>query len=241
MRKQNPWDNSARYYDLIYSWKDYKREAGKIQKLIQCYKKSPGKDLLEVACGTGGHARYLKNAFRILGTDINDRMLAVARKNVKGVAFQKVDMLTLNLGRQFDVILCLFSSIGYMNTRAKLRKTLRNFSGHLKQGGVVIIEPWLTKAAYKAGRVGHLLTYDGKETKIARLNVSRIRGNVSILEMHHLVAEKDKSVKYFVERHEVGMFEPDEFLALMRATGLRARFLKSGLMKDRGLYVGVKR
>jgi hypothetical protein len=149
-------------------------------------------------------------------------------------------MLTLNLGKQFDVILCLFSSIGYMNTRAKLRKTLRNFSGHLKQGGVAIIEPWLTKAAYKVGRVGHLLTYDGKETKIARLNVSKIRGNVSILEMHHLIAQRGKGVKYFVERHEVGMFEPDEFLALMRAAGLRARFLKSGLMKDRGLYVGVK-
>lgn len=42
----------AKYYDLIYHWKNYKKETDKIKKLISRYKKSDGKALLDVACGT---------------------------------------------------------------------------------------------------------------------------------------------------------------------------------------------
>jgi hypothetical protein len=36
-------------------------------------------------------------------------------------------MVNPELGRQFDVVLCLFSSIGYVRTRALLKKTLFSF------------------------------------------------------------------------------------------------------------------
>ena len=51
----------AKYYDLIYSWKDYKKEVENINKLILKYKQSRGKRLLEVACGTGHHLQYFKD------------------------------------------------------------------------------------------------------------------------------------------------------------------------------------
>src|ERR1039457_3545618 len=148
MQKQILYTDLARYYDLIYSWKDYQKEAATIQRLIARYKRSKGKDLLEVACGTGRHIQYLKDKFHVLGTDISAGMLGVARQNVKGMHFQRADMVTLNLGKEFDVILCLFSSIGYVKTSADLKRTLQNFGRHLKKGGVVIIEPWLTKETF---------------------------------------------------------------------------------------------
>jgi len=60
------------------------------------------------------------------------------------------------------------------------------------------------------------------------------------MDMHYLIAEKDKDVKHFVERHELGMFEGDKFLDFMEKAGLKAKYLKNGLMKDRGLYLGIK-
>ena len=39
----------ARYYDLIYSGKDYEKEAGYVKDLILTNKKSKGMALLEVA------------------------------------------------------------------------------------------------------------------------------------------------------------------------------------------------
>ncbi len=240
MRKQLLYKDLARYYDLIYSWKDYKRESKKIGDLVKIYKKSKGKDMLEIACGTGKHISYLKKDFRIIGTDINNQMLTIARRQNKGAIFRKADMVNFNLRKQFDVILCLFSSIGYVKSYSDLGKTLANLSKHLKQGGVVLIEPWLTKSVYKAGLPG-MTTYDGKEIKIARLNASKILGDTSVMDMHYLIAEKGKEVRYFTDRHELGMFEVSKFLKLMRGANLDAKFLKNGLMKNRGLYIGVKK
>jgi len=240
MEKQLLYKNLAKYYDLIYSFKDYKKEAEVVRQLIKKYKKSKGKNLLEVACGTGKHIQYLKSDFSCTATDINEGMLKVARKNVKGVVFKKADMTKLNLGKEFDVIICLFSSIGYVRTYANLKKTIDNFAKHLKPGGVVIIEPWLPRSVYKVG-LPHMDTYDGEDIKIARSNVSDARGNISILDMHYQIAEKNKEVEHFVDRHELGMFDEKKFIEFMRKGGFDAKYLKGGLLKDRGLYVGVKK
>ena len=239
MQRQFIYKDFAHYYDLIYSRKNYKKEAATIKRLILRYQKSKGKDLLEVACGTGGHVQYLKNDFDVLATDINARMLGVARKNVKGVTFKQADMVNLNLGKEFDVIVCLFSSIGYVKTYPNLKKTLRNFSCHLKRGGVAIIEPWFTKSTYEAGSP-HLTTYGNDDTKIARACVSKMCGGISVMDMHYLVAERNNNVKHFVDRHELAMFEPEKVLRFMKIAGLQAKFLKNGLLKDRGIYIGIK-
>ena len=85
-----------------------------------------------------------------------------------------------------------------------------------------------------------MTTYSDNDTKIARLNTAAVRGDVSVLDLHHLIAERGKKVRHVVERHELTMFEPKKFLELMRAAGLRSEFVKDGLMNDRGLHVGVK-
>lgn len=229
----------AKYYDLIYSSKEYKNEAKKIKSLIRKYKKSKGNDLLEVACGTGKHIQHLKDSFSILATDTNKDMLTVAQKNVPDVAFKQADMVHLNLGKTFDVIICLFSSIGYVKNYINLTKTIKNFAQHLKKGGVVIIEPWFTESSYIVGLL-NMATYDGDDVKIARLCVAKKRGIVSVLDMHYLIAERDKKTKHFVEHHELAMFEIDRVLDIMNKHGLRAHFLKNGLRKDRGLYIGIK-
>jgi len=229
----------AKYYDLIYSWKDYKGEVNRIKDLIKKYNNSDGKELLDVGCGTGKHLEYLKPNFSCTGSDLNAEMLEIARENVKGVIFTQADMITMDLKKKFDIIISLFSSIGHVKTYTNLEQTILNFSNHLKKGGVVIIEPWLTKSTYEAGRPG-MTTYDSKDIKVARLNNTRIENDLSILEMHYLIAERNKDIEYFVEKHELGLFEIDKFLEYMTKAGLKAKFLKDGLMKGRGLYIGLK-
>jgi SAM-dependent methyltransferase len=229
----------AKYYDLIYSWKDYKGEANKIKELIKKYKKSDGTSLLDVGCGTGKHLEYFKDDFSCAGTDINAEMLEVAKEKVNGVIFKQADMINLNFKYKFDIILCLFSSIGYVKTYSNLQKTILNFVNHLQHGGVVIIEPWFTKDTYMVGHPG-MTTYEGEDIKIARLNTTKLENGLSVMEMHYLIAEKNEDVKYFVDRHELGLFEIEKVLEIMNQAGLKAEFLKDGLMKDRGLYIGIK-
>ena len=229
----------AKYYDLIYHWKDYEKEANSIKDLIKKYKKSDGNLLLDVGCGTGKHLEQFKDDFSCTGIDINVEMVKVAKKNVKDVIFEQGNMINLNLKIEYDIILCLFSAIGYVKTYSNLEKTMKNFANHLKKGGVLIIEPWFTKSIYRVGDPG-MTTYDGQDVKIARVNSTKKEGDLSIMEMHYLVAEKDANVIHFVDTHELGLFETDKTLDFMEKAGLQAEFLKDGLMEDRGLFIGVK-
>lgn len=229
----------AKYYDRIYSCKNYKKEAQKILHLIKQYKKSSGRDLLEMACGTGKHIEYLKSSFSIIAMDASKDMLALARKNTSDVYFKHGNMVNFHLGKKFDAIVCLFSSVGYVKTYKRLAKTIENFARHLKTGGVVIIQPWLTKSTYITGLTG-MQTYSDKDIKIAQLSVSKACGDISIIVMNYLIAERNKSVNHFVERHELAMFDLDKMLKIMNRCGLKSKFLKNGLTEKRGLFIGVK-
>jgi len=239
MKKQVLYGELAKYYDLIYSFKNYKKEAGRIKALVSKYKKSEGKELLDVACGTGHHLNHLKDEFSCTGVDISREILEIARKNNEGIAFEEADMTTMDLGKKFDVITCLFSSIGYVKTHSNLEKTIRNFAKHLKKGGLVLIEPWFTKSVYMPG-FPHMETYDEKDIKIARLSVPLAKANLSVIDMHYLVAERDEDVKYFSDRHELGLFEVGETLKILEEAGHQSRFLKHGLVDKRGMFVGIK-
>lgn len=231
----------AKYYDLLYSCKDYKAEVTKIKKLISKYKQSDGDSLLDVACGTGRHLRFLKGSFSCTGVDLSRQVLRIAKHNLPDVEFKQGNMIDFKLNKKFDVVLCLFSAIGYVKTYENLKRTLNNFSKHLKQGGVVIIEPWFAPEMYGVG-TPHMLIYSGKDIKIARLHVSEARDGISILDMHHLIAEKNKKVRYIVSREELGMFKTKKILNLMSIAGFKAGESKGiSLDPKRRLLLGVKR
>src|SRR5687767_4019171 len=109
------FSKSAQYYDEIYisMEKDYRREASKAHEIIKKYKQSSGKSLLDVACGTGTHTGLLNKYYQVEGLDLDPKMLLVARKKYPKIRFHQGDMTDFDLGRQFDAIACLFSSIGY--------------------------------------------------------------------------------------------------------------------------------
>jgi ubiquinone/menaquinone biosynthesis C-methylase UbiE len=240
MSKQLLHNKLAKYYDRVYSFKDYLDEAVRLQNLILKYLESGGNSLLDVACGTGFHLKHLKDDFSCTGVDISKSMLKIARKNAKGVTFKEADMKTLRLGKQFDVIVCLLSSIGYVKTVASLEKTIQNFSKHLKKGGLALIEPSHTKSFYVNGEP-RITTYNGKEAKIARVNVTKMRQVTAVLSMHILIAERGKDAKYFVDNHELGLFGINNTLKIMKAAGLKSKYLKNGLMLGRELLVGIKK
>lgn len=239
MKQEKMWGELAKYYDLLYAWKPYEKEANTIHDLIQKHKKTFGSEMLDVACGTGNHIQFLKKHYKITGTDLNKDMLKVAKKKFPKLKFQQADMISFDLKKKFDVVTCLFSSIGYVKSYANLKKTITSFSKHLKTGGVLIIEPFITKEAYKPGKP-HANFVNEPDVKICRMNYSQKRGNIAILDFHFLIATK-KGIGYLRDKHELGLFDVDKFLEILKDNGFQAKYLKNGLMKDRGLYVAVRK
>jgi ubiquinone/menaquinone biosynthesis C-methylase UbiE len=102
---------SAELYDAVYSFKNYAREADRLRAVINGTAPD-ARALLDVACGTGEHARFLRRHYAVDGVDINEDYLRAARlKNPSG-NYACADMTEFDLDRTYDVVTCLFSAIG---------------------------------------------------------------------------------------------------------------------------------
>jgi ubiquinone/menaquinone biosynthesis C-methylase UbiE len=233
------FSKSAQYYDEIYASidKDYSAEADKAHKTIQKYKQSKGKLLLDVACGTGAHAGPLGKYFQVEGLDLDPQMLSVASKKHPKITFHQGDMTDFDLGHQFDVIVCLFSSIGYVKTKSRLQKAIKTMNRHLLPGGVLLIEPWFTPKQWHPGRA-FMTQINKPDLKIVRMSHSGQSGKISFIEFQYLIGTA-KGIEHLTEIHELGLFTHKEYMDTIKATGLNVKHDSEGL-DGRGLYIGTK-
>jgi SAM-dependent methyltransferase len=224
---------SQRFYDALYSWKDYRTEADRLDRVIR--ERRPGaRTLLDVACGTGKHLELLRPAYEVEGLDVDPEMLAAARARLPGVRLHRGDMVDFDLGRRFDVVTCLFSSIGYARTDDRLRGAIESMRRHAARGGLVIVEPWFFPDQWQPG-LPHAVLVDQDDLKLARINVSGPVADPMTLTFHYLVGTPD-GVEHFTEDHVMGMFTHERYLAAFRAAGLEPDHDPEGL-SGRGLYV----
>ena len=117
---------SAPYYDLIYSYKDYATEAAKLVAIIRDSLRSGGRRLLDVACGTGLHIQHLKARYECEGLDIDEGLLELARERNPTVRFHRADMADFGLDREYDIVTCLFSAIGYVKPNRQCIRSAPN-------------------------------------------------------------------------------------------------------------------
>ncbi|HZD13030.1 MAG TPA: class I SAM-dependent methyltransferase [Candidatus Binatus sp.] len=234
------YQKSSEFYDEIYSYKDYKRESEKVHRIIQDHKKTAGRSLLDVACGTGNHIQYLKRRYHVEGLDLNSRMLNIAKKKHPEVKFHRANMIGFDLGKKYDAITCLFSAIGFVKTVSNLNRAIASMARHLHPGGVLVLEPWLSPRIFKTGTL-HAILVDKPNIKIARIATGAVKNQrrISLNYMHHLVGTRANGVKYFVERLELGLFTKQNYLDAFHRSGMKVQYDPKGLI-GRGLYVGIK-
>jgi SAM-dependent methyltransferase len=226
---------SADIYDAVYSFKDYAAEAERVHELIQA--RTPGAStLLDVACGTGKHLEQLARWYEVEGLDLNVEFVTIARDRLgDGANIHLADMTSFDLARGFDAVTCLFSSIGYVGTEERLDAAVAAMARHLRPGGTLVVEPWVTPESWVVGRP-HLLTVDEPELKIARANVSGRDGDLAILAFEYLVATPE-GTSHFTERHEAALFTDAQYRQAFARAGLSVELDEHGLI-GRGLYLG---
>lgn len=229
------FSRSARFYDALYTWKDYGEETRRIIGLVDDIRPS-ATTLLDVACGTGKHLELLRGRFEVEGVDLDPNLLAIARERNPGVPLHEADMVSFDLGRTFDVVCCLFSSIGYVETLEKLEAAALSLARHAAPGGVVLLEPWLMPDAYEEGHLG-FLTVDEPDLKIARMNTSRREGDVSVLAFGYLVGTPH-GIAHFTEDHRLGLFTDEQYRSALTKAGLESQ--DDDDLMGRGLYVATK-
>jgi ubiquinone/menaquinone biosynthesis C-methylase UbiE len=228
---------SPELYDAIYHFKNYGRECEILREIIA--NAVPGaRTILDVACGTGEHAKFLKEKCAIDGVDLNEEYLRAARLKNPAGKYTRADMTDFDLGTTYDVVTCLFSAIGYVRTVDRMNRAIACMARHVKPTGVLIVEPWLTPETWKPGSTFIHAGEIGTE-KVCRMSLSSQEGNLSVLLLHYLKSTQD-SIEHYNERLELGLFSREEMTRAFESADLDVRYNAEGLM-GRGLYLGRAR
>jgi len=96
-----------------------------------------GKTVLECGCGGGQHTSFMAPyAESVTAVDLNTVPIAIARnENARNVEFIEADIATMDLGRQFDVVI----SVGVVHHTDDPDRTVRNLTRHVKPGGRLVL------------------------------------------------------------------------------------------------------
>lgn len=134
----------ADFYDELTYDVDYKKRTAYLMKLFKKYGKAP-KLLLDVACGTGGFSNeFAKMGVEVIGTDISEEMLGIARENS---AMQGLDVLylcqaaeELDLFGTVDGAVCCLDSLNHITDYKKLCKAFEKVSLFLEPDCLFIFD-----------------------------------------------------------------------------------------------------
>jgi len=226
---------SAELYDLIYStFKNYAAETSALATFIR-REHMQAKTILDVACGTAEHARLLErdHGFEVDGLDRDPAFVKIARGKLRGDVYEG-DMISFRLPRRYDVVQCLFSSIGYVRTLENVRRTLERCRDHLAPGGIVLVEPWFAPGVLEPGRVS-INTAESGDVRVARMSHLEIDGRLSRLRFEYLIG-RVSGIEHATEMHELGLFTTEEQLRAFEDAGLTATHDPVGI-DGRGLFL----
>jgi len=245
MTEEQLYKKFAGYYDKIYEKLDHKKESEFIKLIVNKHGGSESNLLLDIACGTGRHAYFLKDNFGILGVDINEEMLKIAREKVPDVEFITGDMKKLDLGRKFGAVICMYSAINYNITFDELELTLNNFYDHLDNNGILIFDMGINKENWIEGNVSVDTVVDGN-LKIARISKAHLENGILHSNFVFLIKENGK-IDFDIDEHKLGVFEIKEVKELMENIGFDT-FIYSNFKDEiyeigngeRPVLVGVK-
>lgn len=236
-----PYRTHVELYDRIHelAGKDYRTEASRVAEAVLA--RNPNAEtLLDAACGSGRHLAHFAARFRCSGFDLNEPMIEAARRRVPGsVDLHVGDLRTIELGRRFDAVTCLFSSIGYVRPLEQMRVAVANLARHLDRGGVLVVEPWITPEAWEEDRSFGLEVEEDGDGRLVRMTRSWRTGSTTVFDMHYLWGSPAEIV-HTAEHHLVELYTFDQYRTAMEDAGCDAEVDEEGLI-GRGLVIGVRR
>jgi SAM-dependent methyltransferase len=224
------FDTYARFYNLLYKDKNYKKEATYIHELISRHysKKQSVLTLLDLACGTGKHLFELSDLgyAHLSGSDIAKAMIDVARQNAQQ-AEKRIDFYNYsfqeahNIPGKFDIVISMFSAVNYITSFTDQLKTFRNIYQLLEEGGIFMFDYWNGNAVVRDYSPVKVLRKQDKEAEIIRISNTEI----DLIRQHATVKfncqyfEGQQRIDEFEEVHHLHYYYFPEMYNLLEVAG----------------------
>jgi SAM-dependent methyltransferase len=215
------YNQLSKYVDASYrGTKNYQQEVDFI--LRRAGNTTGRKILIDVACGSGGHAELLSKAgFEVYAVDMSPAMLRLLKTHLPAAKVFKQDMRNLQVPVQADVLICMYNSINYNYSYAELSRTLKRFYDHLKPGGILMFDTAFMTDTWKPGPFS-VETITTPDFEVARVNKSTRKKSFGMVDIVFVIFEKGR--KKIVETQNK-IFLPDRkrILEIMTQVGFKSK------------------
>ncbi len=191
----------------------------------------PVHSVLELGCGGGNNASYLKAIFsELVLTDISPDMVAVSSDLNPECEHHVGDMRNIRLNRLFDAVF-VHDAICYMRTEDDLRQVFETAWLHCRPGGACLFAPDYVRENFKPS------TDEGGHDEPGHPNGEVARGvrylewvwdpdpsdTLFTVEYVYLLRDRDGSVEAVHDRHIEGIFARQTWLSLLAEQGFQTR------------------
>jgi len=206
-------------YDLIYKDKNYEKELDFIESSFP----NKPKNILELGCGTGNYTKILlEKGYDVLGLDLSEEMLKIARKKVPNGNFVQGDIKDFKLNEKYDACLALFSVLGYVTENKDLEKVFQNIKEHLNPEGFLIFDVWNGLAVLDQKPEKRVKEVENEKIKISKFAVPELDLEKHTCDVNYkfIIKEKINDTPYEVnEEHKVRFFFPQELKKYLEDSG----------------------
>ncbi|MFC1743910.1 class I SAM-dependent methyltransferase [Candidatus Riflebacteria bacterium] len=219
----------AQWWPLLSSPADYEEETTIYSKTIIEASREPPVTLLELGCGGGNNASFLKKYFTLTLVDLSSQMLAVSKSLNPECEHLPGDMRSLRLQRSFDAVF-IHDAIMYLHSVTDLSKAIETAYIHCKPGGVVLLAPDHVAENFKPSTThgGH----DGDDRSLRYLDWRwdpEPDDNTYISDMVYVFQDAEGRVRVAKDRHILGLFKRKTWLEILGQTGFKPTALPCNL------------
>ena len=220
----------ARHYDGFYLEKDYSAECNMLEEAIFRFSSNRPKALLDVGCGTGGHALELaERGYRVTGVDRSQAMLDAARAKSNKLSICALpnwicgDIRTFKTAHPHDLAYMMFAVVGYLKSNEDVISGLVNVRRHLNPGALFICDFWYGPSVLSNKNFDRIRETAGLDSLVIRAGSTRldVPNHIAEVTFRLWTLENDCLVDKTVEKHEIRYFFPQEFSLLLSCSGFR--------------------
>lgn len=210
-------------YDVLMRNVNYKSRTDYLLKLFKKFGEKPTL-LLDVACGTGAFSNlFAKRGIEVIGTDMSEEMLAVARENSAetgtDVLFLCQKAEELDLYGTVDGAVCCLDSINHITDKRNLQKAFGKISLFLEENKLFIFD---VNTVYKHANIlgNNTFVYDEDEVFCVWQNSFNKRKNLTDIRLDFFVENEgvyERSFEEFSER----AYTVAELEKMLKTAGLK--------------------
>ena len=146
--QSSPWyvdffrDDYLKIYDHLFTAERAEKEVAFAEQALEL---KPGAQILDLCCGQGRHSvPFARRGFEVTALDLNpaylDRVQESARTSNVSLRTIEADMCQIPFQDQFDAIVNMYSSFGYLESEAKDLDVLKSAAKAARPRGRLLLD-----------------------------------------------------------------------------------------------------